>query len=311
MADEKQGAMRDWLGIEEFVVVAETGSVSGAADLLGLSKSQVSKRLTHLETRLGVRLLHRTTRSVTLTPMGGDFVERCRRILENFDDAEMVLKDKQANPVGNIRLTAAGAFAEHYLVPLVAEFMVAHPGVEVDIDITNRRVDMLEEHYDLAIRSGSLPDKSSYIVKRLTGYRLSTCATPAYLETAEARGLRLSEPEDLVDHDCLVGTLPFWRFAYQRSGDQSAGLKELRVTGRWRSNSGYALVRAVKAGLGIVQLPEFYLRDELAGGELISVLEDHRADDVPVWAIYVDRQYMPTKVRLLMNFLSSRLPARL
>ncbi|RIK94048.1 MAG: LysR family transcriptional regulator [Proteobacteria bacterium] len=293
--------MKDWVGIEEFLEVAASLSFSKAADRLGISKSHVSKRIRDLEDRMGVRLLSRTTRAVALTDAGRDYAERCRKIVDNLKDAELILKDQQVNPVGLIRLTVAGAFGEQYLVPLLAEFMAMHPRLEVALDFTNRQVNLMEEPYDLAVRAGPLSDNVTYSARRLTGYRLMVCASPAYLDV---KG-RPKTPQDLSHHDCLVGTLPFWRFS------RGSSFEKVHISGRWHANNGHALVAAAKAGLGLTQLPEFYVRQAITDGSLIPVLEDWQKRDIDIWALYYRRDYLPTKVRLLISFLEEKLPNRL
>lgn len=293
--------MQDWVGIEEFLEVAALLSFSKAAARLGISKSHVSKRIRELEERMGVRLLSRTTRAVALTDAGRDYAERCRKIIDNLKDAELILKDQQVNPVGLIRLTVAGAFGEQYLVPLLAEFMARHPRLEVALDFTNRQVNLMEEPYDLAVRAGPLSDNITYRARHLTSYGLKVCASPAYLAS---KG-RPRVPKDLVNHDCLVGTLPFWRFSL--GGD----FDNVHISGRWHANNGHALAQAAKSGLGLTQLPEFYVRDAIADGSLVPVLEDWLKRDIDIWALYYRRDYLPTKVRLLIAFLEEKLPHRL
>jgi DNA-binding transcriptional LysR family regulator len=248
-----------------------------------------------------VRLLTRTTRAVSLTDAGREYAERCRKILDNLKDAELILKDQQVNPVGVIRLTVAGAFGEKYLVPLLAEFMTQHPRLEIDVDFTNRVVNLVEEPYDLAVRAGPLMDQSPYAARRLTGYRLIVCAAPQYL----ARKGVPKSPADLAQHDCLVGTLPFWRFWRQDA------FEKVHISGRWHANNGHALAEAAKAGLGLTQLPEFYVRDAIEQGLLTPVLEEWLAHDIDIWALYYQRDYLPTKVRQLIAFLEEKLPHRL
>lgn len=293
--------MKEWAGIEEFLEVAGSLSFSKAAIRLGVSKSHISKRIRELEERLEVRLLARTTRTVALTDAGREYAERCRKILDNLKDAELILKDQQVNPVGVIRLTVAGAFGEQYLVPLLADFMRQHPRLEIAVDFTNRVVNLVEEPYDLAIRAGPLADPSPYAARRLSGYRLVVCAASSYFA---ARG-RPETPADLARHDCLVGTLPFWRFW------QNDAFEKVHISGRWHANNGHALTAAAKAGLGITQLPEFYVRDAIAAGALEPILEDWLRRDIDIWALYYQRDYLPTKVRQLIAFLEEKLPVRL
>lgn len=293
--------MREWTGIEEFLEVATSLSFSKAADKLEVSKSHVSKRIRELEERLEIRLLTRTTRSVSLTGAGREYAERCRKILDNLKDAELILKDQQVNPVGVIRLTVAGAFGEQYLAPLLTDFMIQHPRLEIEVDFTNRVVNLVEEPYDLAVRAGPLADQNPYAARRLTGYRLMVCAAPGYL----ARKGTPRTPADLAQHDCLVGTLPFWRFW------QNNTFEKVHISGRWRANNGHALAQAAKAGLGLTQLPEFYVRDAMEAGFLVPVLDDWLAHGIDIWALYYQRDYLPTKVRQLITFLEERLPPRL
>ncbi len=289
--------MDDWRGIREFVAVVEEGSFSGAARRLDKSTPQISRRVRHLEDRLGVRLLTRTTRSAQLTDLGRVFFDRCRKVQEDLSEATAIVTEGQKNPVGHIRMSVAGALGEDHIAPIVARFMMDHPGISVELDFSNRLVDLVEEHYDLAIRVGALPNPKSLIVKKLGSYRLLTCASPDYLETMPA----LRTPADFKDHHCLVGTLPFWRFA----GDGEA--IEVPVEGRWRSNNGHALVNAALAGLGLTQLPALYVTDYIKGGRLNTVLDDWEAPPTPIWAVYPDRTFLPGKISSLIGYLSREL----
>lgn len=289
--------MDNWKGVGEFLAVVEEGSFSKAARKLDKSTPQISRRIRQLEERLGVRLLTRTTRSVLLTDLGRIYFERCRKAQEDMTEAAAIVTEGQRNPVGHIRITVAGILGEAYVAPVLSRFMVDYPGISIDLEFSNRLVDIVEEQYDLAIRVGALPNQKSLIVKRLGSYRLLTCASPAYHDGAPPP----QTPGDLKEHDCLVGTLAFWRY---RGG---SGSIEVPVEGRWRSNNGHALVNAALAGLGITQLPEMYVHDLVARGRLATLLDDYEAPPTPVWAVYPDRTFLPVKISSLIAYLAQHL----
>ena len=284
-----------WSGIIEFVNVVERGSFSAAAKALGVSKSHVSKQVRALEKSLDIQLLHRTTRKQTLTNQGLDFFMRCQKILQNLDEARNALGEELTTPRGQIRLTAAGAFGEEFLAPVLADFLTQYPEVAIEVSFTNRLVDIQEEHFDLAIRAG-LPEQGHLSGDKLHSYRLVTAASRTYLDR---RGLP-AQPADLESHNCLVGTLPYWRF---RVGED---IREVVVRGNWKSNNGRALIKAAEAGLGILQVPEFYL-DYVTAGDLVPLLEDYSLNNVTMWAMYPSQQYVPRRVSLLMEFLKQSL----
>ncbi|MEQ9462016.1 MAG: LysR substrate-binding domain-containing protein [Haliea sp.] len=289
--------MHKWEGIEAFVAVVQHGSFSRAADALGVSKSHVSKQIALLETRLGAQLLVRTTRKLSVTEVGQAFFLRCQDVLTTLTEAEDAVQDLQERPRGRLRLTVAGAFGEDFIAPAAAAFMGQHPGITIDIDFNNRLVDLIAEGYDIAIRAGTLRD-SSLIARRICSRRLVTCAAPGYLN-------RYGTPQDvsaLVNHNCLVGTLNTWRFR-----DKLRNF-DLEVNGNWRSNNGRALVHAARSGLGLVQLPDFYVRGAVDEGQLQPVLEQFKPTDTAVWAVYPHNRHLSAKVRLFVNHLAEVLP---
>lgn len=286
-----------WCGVQEFVSVVDTGSFSGAAKQLGHSKSHISKHVKELEQRLGVDLLHRTTRTIQLTNQGLEFYHRCSQILHNLDDAEVALTEQSAELRGEIRMTVAGLFGEDFLAPIVASFLKDYPRVSVDIMFSNRKVNIGEERFDLALRSGIIED-GPYHHEEIHKYPLVTVASRRYLA---ARGT----PETLADlkkHNCLAGTLPYWRFAV------NGQCQELFIKGNWKSNNGCALVQAAKHDLGIIQVPDFYVTD--SGDALTPILENFAVRNVKVWAIYPHRQYLPRRVQLLIGYLKERIAAQ-
>lgn len=284
-----------WDGIEAFERVVRLGSFTQAAADLGVSRSHVSRQITALENRLDAQLLLRTTRKVSPTDVGQAFYLQCQQILDTIDDAERAVLDLQASPRGILRVTVAGAFGEDYIAPAAIDFMQQHPAIAVQLDFSNRVLDLISEGYDLAIRAGTLED-STLIARRICSRRLLTCASPDYLQ-------RNGTPTDihaLPNHNCLVGTLNSWRF---REGNRH---RDVRVQGSWHSNNGRALVHAALAGLGLVQLPSFYLEKEIADGGLVPVLEAYAPTDTGVWAVYPHNRHLSAKVRLFVNSLVER-----
>jgi DNA-binding transcriptional LysR family regulator len=284
--------------LEIFVLVVETGSFTAAAKALSVSKAHVSKQVRALEDRLGARLLNRTTRKVATTDIGASFYERCRRILDELGDAESAVTDLQTTPRGTLRVTAPGAFGITYVAPAMAQFMVEHDELVVDMCFSDRSIDLLEEGFDLGIRIGRLPD-SSLIAKRLAETCTHVCGSPEYFD----RHGRPQRPEDLRHHDCL-------RYAYQNSGQSwrlggPEGDVSVPVSGRVVANDGDALLAAARLGLGLCFIPDFYVTDDLASGRLERVLTQW-ATPTPIWAIYPHSRHLSAKVRLFVDYLAER-----
>jgi DNA-binding transcriptional LysR family regulator len=288
--------MANWEGVTEFVAVAETNSFTSAASKLKTSVAQISRRVSALEQRLAVKLLHRTTRKVSLTEAGQLYYQQCKHLLEGLELAELAVTQMQAEPRGVLRVTAPVTYGEMNLAPLLNQFLEKHPQVTLDLILTNQRLDLIEQGVDLAIRLGRLQD-SSLIVRRLSSRQMHVCASPKYLE-------RFGEPHTLSElgrHQCLVGSVDYWHFKEQNRE------KSLRVAGRIKCNSGFALVDAAKRGLGLVQLPDYYVQEALDSGELIEVLSDYRDDREGIWALYPPSHNLSPKVRLLIDFLAKEL----
>ena len=288
-------ASHRWESIEAFERVVRFGSFSRAAEDLGVSRSHISRQITGLENRLDAQLLLRTTRKVSTTEVGQAFYLRCQDILDNLENAEQAVVDLQEKPRGILRVSVGGAFGEDFIAPATVDFMAAHPDLSVELDFSNRLIDLISEGYDLAIRAGTLKD-SSLIARRVCNRKLLTCASPAYLQ----RNGTPASIHALTNHNCLLGTLETWRF--QENGRNF----DLRVQGNWRSNNGRALLQAAVRGLGLVQLPSFYLEEALETGELETILEDFNPTDTGVWAVYPHNRHLSAKVRLFVNFLAER-----
>lgn len=291
--------MSRWDAAEIFVAVVEAGSFSAAARALKLSKSHVSRQVSRLENRLGTQLLQRTTRKLALTQTGAVYFEQCRDLVNQLSELESAIIDTHEKPMGTLRMTVAGAFGELYVAPAAAEFMRRYPDINIVLDFTSRVVDLVSEGYDLAIRAGVLKD-SSLIARRIAERRLLVCASRDYL-SRHGQPLHLS---DLRRHNCLVGSLPSWRFR-----DQNGHHIDLKIQGHWHSNNGYALLAAARKGIGLVQLPEFYVHDDIAAGRLLPVLEKYQPTDTAVWAIYPSNKHLSPKVSLFIDHLVSSFAA--
>lgn len=288
--------MNRWEGLDEFVAVAECGQFTAAAERLGVSSSHVSRQIARLEECLQARLLYRSTRRVSLTEAGQTFLQHCRNLLDARDEAWRAVSDLSAEPKGLLRMTCAVAYGERFVVPLVNEFMSLHPQLGVEIQLTNRPLDLLHEGLDLAIRLGRLSE-ARLVATRLAPREMYLCAAPAYLARAGAPQ-SLSE---LARHNCLIGSSDLWSFA------ENAGETQLRVQGNWRCNSGVAVLDAALRGFGLSQLPDYYVQEHLRSGALVSLLEQHRPPNTAVWALHPPQRNLSPKVRQLVDFLRQRL----
>ncbi|WP_423333702.1 LysR substrate-binding domain-containing protein [Rhizobium wenxiniae] len=289
--------MRDdrWSGVDAFVAVQEGGSFAAAAARLKLSTSQVSRDIADLERRLHARLFIRTTRRLKLTAVGEQVLERFKRLVADREDVFDLVSADDGQPAGLIRLTCSVSYGERFIAPLISEFIGLHPNVDIEIDLDNAVVDLVEGKYDLAIRSGELPD-SGLTATRLSSRILHLCATPGYLAahgTPETLG-------DLASHSCLIGTAKRWHFTTEQRPHI------FRPKGRWQCNSGAAVVDAALRGLGICQLPDFYVRDHVASGALVSLFPEVRPAPEGIWIVYPDRAYLPSRIKALIKFLKSR-----
>ena len=285
-----------WEGISEFVYVAECESFTQASKQLGISTAQVSRQVGALEKRLKVKLLYRTTRKVSLTEEGRVFYQHCRAVLDGLEIAEQAVTNLQSKPQGRIKLTAPVTYGEQQLLPLVNDFMKHYPDIEVTAFLSNQKLDLIDGGYDLAIRIGKLPD-STMMAKKLSSRTNFVCAAPAYIE-------QYGTPQTLTDlkqHNCLLGTLDYWQF------QDAAKEKKIRVTGSIRYNSGYSLMDAALKGLGIVQLPDYYVQKHLNTGALVSMLENYSEIEEGIWAIYPHNRQLSPKIRLLLEHLLTHL----
>jgi|TARA_R110000823_G_scaffold72063_1_gene166050 DNA-binding transcriptional LysR family regulator len=285
-----------WDGITEFVYVAEYESFTRAAKEMAISTAQVSRQVSALEKRLNIKLLYRTTRNVSLTEEGRVYYQHCRSVLDSLDAAEQAVSNLSLKPQGMIRLTAPVTYGEQQLLPLVNDFMVQYGDIEVSAFLSNQNIDLIEGGFDLAIRIGKLSD-STMMAKKLSHRTNFVCASPSYIDQY---GMPYSLTE-LSKHNCLLGTLDYWHF--KELGKD----RNVRVVGKIRYNSGYSLVDAALKGLGVVQLPDYYVNKHLESGELITLLDNYREPEEGIWAVYPHNRHLSPKIRLLVDYLAERL----
>ncbi len=287
------------LSMQAFVQVVDGGSFSRAAKRLNVSPAVVTGRVQALEKRLGVQLLNRTTRKVNLTEIGRSFYERCHRILGELEEAEGLATAQQSTPRGLLRLNISVSLAR-LVTPLIADYVALYPEVSFEMVMSDRMVDMVEEGFDLALRSGPLPN-STLRLRRLGVGGMALCASPGYL----ARHGRPERPEDLSGHNCLIYINSHleghWHF------DGPDGAHDVDVTGNLRSNSIEGLRAAALAGLGICLLPTLNISDDLRTGHLARLLPDYRTTEVVVQAVYPPGRHVSVKLRTFLDFLVERL----
>lgn len=290
-------------GIVIFVGVVEAGGFSAAAKRLGHTASHVSKMVAALEHRLGVRLLNRTTRSVSLTDDGRAYFDRCRVILDIAQEATALAEERQITPQGTLRMTAPVSFGLSHLSNLLPAFTASCPDVTLDVELNDRMVDIVAEGFDLAIRIGVLDD-SSLISVRLAQSRGVVVASPSYWD----RHGRPSGPDDLMRHDCIsysnLAAPEEWTFR-----TKSGGEKIVRVPIRALANSAELETALAVAGVGVTRLPAFSCQKEIDTGALEVVLSEFETAPMGIFAVYPHRAHLSAKVRAMVDFLRDKLAA--
>jgi DNA-binding transcriptional LysR family regulator len=287
--------VNQWEGLEEVVAIVDAGSFAAAAKILQVSTSHMSKVVARLEARLETQLFNRTTRRVSLTDMGHAFADHSRRMIQERDEL-LAMVNGSGEPQGQLRITCSISLGERFVEPIVRDFMRRHERLSVTLDLTNRVIDLVGEGYDMAIRTGSISDARLF-GRPIASRHLEVCASPAYLAS---RGVP-SAIDDLKHHGCLVGTNSSWHFV------EEGRTRTFAPEARWRCNSGKAVADAAAADLGICQLPLFYVRQQIADGVLLPVLQDFRAAPEPIWVVYPKRRHLLSKVRNLADELVAKL----
>jgi DNA-binding transcriptional LysR family regulator len=280
-----------------FVRIVDAKGFSAAAPALGLTPSAVSKLVTRLETRLGVRLLQRTTRALSLTAEGEAFYVAARRIVGEIAALEAEIGGQRGTPHGLLRVTASLTFSTHQLTPVIGEFLARYPAVQLELVPTDRVVDMIEESIDVAIRVGRLPD-SSFMARKIGDDVRLVCAAPTYLATHPAP----QRPEDLVRHNCILtrDRTHSNRWPFRVDGE----MREIEVNGRVAVSEGEAQLRLGLQGLGIVRLTRLTVTAAIKRGELVPLLREYSGEEpVPIHAVYPHRKHLASKVTAFVEFI--------
>ena len=283
--------------IEVFHEVVRRGSFSAAAESLQLVPSAVSRQVNELEQWLGVKLLHRTTRSLNLTAEGTRYLDRFESLLANVADLELEADRSRGDVSGTLRITTFPFMGDHLLQPVLLGFLREHPGVDVSLLLTHRKVSLIDEGYDLAVRVGDLPD-SNLISRRIGTVRMRCAAAPNYLDARS----RPREPQDLAHHNCLYDSIldrhnRRWRFL---ADDREVSVP---IDGNLIVNNGEMVMNMAKAGVGVVYLPNFFLDEPIAKGELEEVLGEYNRITYPLSVIYPQNRHMSRAMRLFIDAL--------
>ena len=279
-----------------FVAVVDAGSFVGASDAIEMSKPAVSRYVRDLEARLGVRLLQRTTRKLSLTDEGTAFYARCKDLLADVDEAEAEITSRRGEASGLLKVNVPVSFGIRHLAPLWAEFMARHPKVTLEVTLSDRVVDLVDEGFDLAVRIARLAS-SSLVSRKIASTRMVVCASPAYLSKHGTP----TRPADLADHAVLAYSLfsagDNWEF------DGPQGKVMVKVAPRLHTNSGDTCRAAALEHQGIILQPSFLIGDDLKSGALVQLLPEYLSIALGVYAVYPTRKHLSPKVRLLIDYL--------
>jgi len=288
--------------MSSFVAVAEAGSFVAAADLTGMSKAAVSRHVAELEERLGVRLMQRTTRRLSLTDEGQRFLARCKELLASIDEAESELSSTAGTPSGLIRVNAPLTFGTMHLAPLWGRFMDLYPKVTLDVTLGDRIVDLVEEGYDLAIRISNLPN-SALVSRTLASTRMVLCASPQYLRAHGTPG----HPSELAGHRVISFSYWVTRDEWHFTGPEGEVI--VRIKPGMHTNNGDTCRSAALDHQGIILQPDFMIGGDLRSGTLIELIPGYQAISLGIHAVYPSRKHLPLKVRRLIDFLAEAFQA--
>lgn len=285
-------------GIREFVLTVDKGSFTAAAAQLGVTGSAVGKSISRLEARLGVQLLHRTTRRIDLTNEGEAYLLSCRRIMEELDQAESFLATGHREPIGRLRIDLPTTFGRRHIVPALLELATRHDKLDLSFTLRDRAVDMVSEGIDMAVRIGTLGDYPELIARRLGEQHMVICASPAYL----ARKGTPSSHADLFQHDCLAGWRRGAKFTWLLRAENGA-ITPHEVPVRHELADGDALLTACLTGCGLAQFPTWLASDAIRSGALTQVLTDISGGSMPIHVLWQKTWHLQPKVRVAVNAL--------
>ncbi|WP_318455177.1 LysR family transcriptional regulator [Photobacterium leiognathi] len=285
-------------GIALFVQVVKSGGFGAAAQVMGHSNSYVSKEIVKLENRLGVRLLNRTTRSISLTPEGKSYYQECLQLISDAEQAVAHITQSTVAPKGTLKISCPVWFGKHYLKHVFSAYLTRYPDVVIDLDMSDKAIDVIGDGYDLVIRASAKLDESSLICKRIYSSRICTVASPEYI----AKHGRPIHPTDLSSHHCFcysnLKKSNIWDYM-DKAGNQTS----VDVHQRIRSNNTEMSLALVCNGDGIIRLPEFYIEQQIKTGELILLFEDYVFPMVDVYALYPTRKHLASKVRCFLDLI--------
>ena len=279
-----------------FVRIIQLGSFTAVALEMAMTQSSISKKMSALETQLGATLLTRSNRQVLLTEIGTNYYEHCLSILNQVEEAEAQTKDYTLKPKGNLRINVPVAFGRKYVVPYLPQFMKTYPDISIEVSFLDRKIDLLNDGFDLVIRIGHLAD-SNLVARKLGGCPRVVVASSEYLKR---KGIP-QDLHDLKDHDCLVytnlATINIWHFSYR--GEEVS----IQVNGSMQSNSSDAILECVLSGIGIAVMPNWLIQPQLDSGELLTIMDDFIPTELPINAVYPQNNYIPLKVRCFINYI--------
>lgn len=278
--------------IQLFVRLADLGSFTRVAEQVNSSKSMVSKEIARLETDLGARLLHRSTRNVQLTHVGEVYLQRAREILSKLDDADNFVQDLQQNLRGKLKINAPMALGITDLSHLFADFMKANPEIELDIHLGDENIDLVEQGFDLGFRASSKPIDSNYVGRPLTRFTYKVCASPDYLEKHPT----ITLPKDLKDHNCFI-------YSYFQGKNVWPIEDGIAVKGTLRVNNTLFMMESIKQGLGLGFIPDFVCQQAIDSGQVVEVLADSKKSMLTLYALYPVRHFVPAKTVQCIEYL--------
>ncbi len=285
-----------------YVAVVDGGSFAAAADKLDISRAMASKQIQKLEEHLGTRLLNRTTRRLSLTETGREFYQRSTQIMDDVEEAEQIAGQMTRRPQGVLRVTIPLSYGQHRLAAIIGAYTQVYPQVQLDISLSDRKVDLIEDGFDLAIRIGALP-QSDLIARKIGGVRSIVCAAPAYLNRHGAP----QTPADLAHHACLGYTLSGTGTAWRLEGPD--GPLTIPISGPIRADNGDIIRLAALGGAGILFQPHFIVDDDIREGRLVRVLPEWQSAELGIYAVYPSRKHLSAKVRTFVDFLAAELEA--
>ena len=283
-----------------FTAVVDAGSFAGAADRLELSRGMATRYVSQLEAHLGVRLLNRSTRKLSLTEAGAAYYQRAAQILGMVEEAEHSVVQESSQPRGTLRITTSVAFGVHHLGWAITEYLQKYPEVQIDVSLNDRQVDLIEEGFDLAIRIATRIDPG-LVARKITYARVVACVSPGYLKLHGTP----KKPEDLAHHNCL--SYAYWSLGNEWHFRRKGVERKVQVSGNLRGNNGDILLNAAIEGLGVILHPTFLAYGALREKKLVRILEDWETEDLGVYAVYPNRTFLPPKVRSFIDFLVERL----